>query len=309
VADPASITGESPGGAESLYPIRTVARLTGVNAVTLRAWERRYGLIKPKRTQSGHRVYTDDHVEVVRQILALLDSGISVGQVSEVFESRKSSDGETPDVDVWAKYRRRVIAGIRAFDEKQLEDTYNEAVALYPVDLVSDRLIVPTLRELGWRWKNKSGTVAEEHFFSTYIRNKLGARLHHRSRRAEGPKLVLACLPEERHDMGLLLFGLAALDSGMQVILIGADLPLHELPEVCRRSSAAAVVLAGFADPVGGDFGRKLADLAGRVAVPIYVGGRVARTSEAAIAKAGAIPLGDSMALAVRRIADSLRPA
>lgn len=81
---------ERQPASENLYPIRTVAKLTGVNAVTLRAWERRYGLIKPKRTRSGHRVYTDEHVELVRQILALLDSGISVGQVGEVFEARKS---------------------------------------------------------------------------------------------------------------------------------------------------------------------------------------------------------------------------
>lgn len=307
MTDSISITGKPHHGMESLYPIRTIAKLTGVNAVTLRAWERRYGLIKPKRTRSGHRVYTDDHVEVVRQILALLDSGISVGQVGEVFEARRNSHGEVSEVDVWARYRRRMIAGIRTFDEDRLEDVYNEAAALYPVDLVSDRLIVPTLREVGWRWKNKSGTVAEEHFFSTYIRNKLGARLHHRSRRAEGPKLVLACLPEERHDLGLLLFGLAALDNGMQVILIGADLPLSELPDVSARSGAAAVVLAGFTEPARAHVLEELSHLTASTSVSVYVGGRVARASEAAIAAAGAIPLPGNLALAVRHVAGNLR--
>ncbi len=293
---------------QGLYPIRTVARITGVNPVTLRAWERRYGLIKPRRTPSGHRVYTEEHVELVRQILALLDSGVSIGQVAEVIDTQRAPPDLEDTGDAWAGYRRRMVEGVANFDETTLEGVYAEAVSLYPVDVVSEHLIVPTLRELGWRWQNRTGTVAQEHFFSTYIRNKLGARLHHRTKRARGPKVILSCLPNERHDTGLLLFGLAALDHGLQAVLLGADLPLDELPIAANQSGAIAVVLAGKAEPAGYDLGDKLRDLTTDLDIPVYVGGRVSRLCEEAIEGAGARVLGDNIFAALRHVVADVRP-
>ncbi|MES9930293.1 MAG: MerR family transcriptional regulator, partial [Candidatus Thiodiazotropha sp. 6PDIVS] len=72
---------EQPSYTSGYYPIRKVAELTGINPVTLRAWERRYGLIKPERTPKGHRLYTDEHIQLIRRIIGLIDKGISIGQV------------------------------------------------------------------------------------------------------------------------------------------------------------------------------------------------------------------------------------
>ncbi|MEW8236866.1 MAG: MerR family transcriptional regulator, partial [Candidatus Thiodiazotropha taylori] len=72
---------EQPSYKNGFYPIRKVSELTGINPVTLRAWERRYGLIKPERTPKGHRLYTDDHIHLIRQIMDFIDQGISIGQV------------------------------------------------------------------------------------------------------------------------------------------------------------------------------------------------------------------------------------
>src|SRR5210317_1048835 len=94
--------GEGNGNSrECLYPIRTVSRLTGVNAVTLRAWERRYGLIKPRRTDSGHRVYTEQHVDEIRHILALVDSGVSIGQVGTVLEGENNAAPASGRENAW----------------------------------------------------------------------------------------------------------------------------------------------------------------------------------------------------------------
>ena len=75
---------EDHSKAEGLYPIRTVSSLTGVNSITLRAWERRYGLIKPVRTPKGHRLYTQNDIDLIQQVLELLDKGISIGQVCQL---------------------------------------------------------------------------------------------------------------------------------------------------------------------------------------------------------------------------------
>ncbi|NIO40183.1 MAG: MerR family transcriptional regulator, partial [Burkholderiales bacterium] len=85
-----------------------------------------------------------------------------------------------------------------------MEEIYNDAMSLYPVDVVNRRLLVPLLRALGERWANQEAGVAEEHFFAAYMRNKLGARFHHRTRHSAGPLLVTACIEGERHEIGLL---------------------------------------------------------------------------------------------------------
>ena len=121
------------------------------------------------------------------------------------------------------------IGAIIRFDEPGVEDTYNEAMSLYPIAEVTSKLVVPLLRELGRRWETAEGSVAEEHFFSVYLRNKLGARFHHRpTLPAAAPRLLAACVPGEHHEIGLLLFALAAHEAGLRVVLLGADVPLGE---------------------------------------------------------------------------------
>ena len=65
----------------ALYPIREVARLTGVNPITLRAWERRYNLIEPVRTESGHRLYTQEHIDFLHETLRLMEEGIPISRI------------------------------------------------------------------------------------------------------------------------------------------------------------------------------------------------------------------------------------
>ena len=103
-----------------------------------------------------------------------------------------------------------MLDAISHFDENRLDNIYNDALSLYPVDLVSSRLITPLLHALGKHWKESDSGIAEEHFFSVYLRNKLGSRIQHMNQRANGPLLLIACLPGEQHETGMLLFSLAA---------------------------------------------------------------------------------------------------
>lgn len=289
---------------EGLVPIRTVSSLTGVNSVTLRAWERRYDLIKPTRTPKGHRLYTMADVEMIKQVVALLDNGMSIGQVRQVLETGKARPEPVAqaDVDSWLNNQRRLLRAIIDFDDNVLNEIYNEILSLYPVDIVTSRLIVPLLRELGERWAQGSGSVAEEHFFSVFLRNKLGARFHHLSRGRQGPKLLTACLPGERHEVGLLLFALAALDWNYRVVLLGPNTPLGELPPVAARTTTQAIALSGSAEVATAVIEHDLPQLCRAVPIPVFVGGRVADRHPAAISAAGAIPLGEDLNLALRGI-------
>lgn len=295
-----------PEPAPDLFPIRTLAQLTGVNPVTLRAWERRYGVLKPKRTPKGHRLYSRDDVELVHRILALQARGVSIGQVGEVLDrvavEPEAALGGGPE-DAWARARARIVGAITRFDEDEVETTYNECLAMYPTDVVNARLIVPLLRELGRRWETAEGSVAEEHFFGVYLRNKLGARFHHRPRTARGPRLLVACWPGEHHEIGLLLFALAAGEAEFRTVLLGANLPLEELPPAARRSGAEAIVLSGSIRPAAQVLEEGLPGLVAAVDIPVAVGGLSSVKCHDAILRAGATPLGEDMGQALRQLA------
>jgi DNA-binding transcriptional MerR regulator/methylmalonyl-CoA mutase cobalamin-binding subunit len=294
---------------EGLIPIRTVSSLTGVNPVTLRAWERRYSLIKPVRTPKGHRLYTMHDVDLINQVVALLDAGMSIGQVGQVLDT----DQEPPEpdqedsFDPWSDYQRRLIQAITRFDEGALNEIYNEALSLYPVDIVISRLIIPLLRELGWRWlQQPEGRIAEEHFFSVFMRNKLGARFHHQNRTLDGPRLLAACMPGDLHELGILLFALAALDRNYPVVLLGANMPLNELPIAQRRTASQAIVLSGTAETPAKVIRKELPGLIQQVDVPVCIGGKVTLQYAKDLANAGVISLGDDFNVAFHHIEKAL---
>ena len=235
----------------ALFPIRTVSHLTGVNSVTLRAWERRHGLIKPQRTPSGHRLYGPRQIEVIHSILGLLEKGLAISQVERALAA-PGADPARAEQGPWSSYRERIVGAVARYDDDELEEVYSQALSLYPIETVTERLLLPVLQELGRRWKSGEGSVAEEHFFSIYVRNKLGARFHHRARTRTGPRILAACLPDEQHELGLLIFALAAHERGLRIVMLAAQTPLEELPTAARRARCAAIVLASTVTPPDG---------------------------------------------------------
>ena len=287
-------------------PIRTVASLTGVNAITLRAWERRYGLIRPQRTPKGHRLYTRQHVDLIQRVLAMVERGVPIGRVREALEAAGPEPTEAPGKGPWRDYLERMADAIARFDEAALDEVYDEALSLHPIERVSRLLLVPLLVSLGLRWKKVSGGIAEEHFFAVCLRNKLGARLHHRKRLATGWRLLAACAPGEQHEIGLLLFALAAHDAGLRVVLLGPDTPLPEIAIAVRRAGCDAAVISSAVDPAPGLLEHELPALAAKAGVPVFVGGSVSERHRVAINAAGAIALGTDLDAGVRHVVATL---
>ncbi len=295
--------------AHECYPIRTVSKLTGVNAVTLRAWERRYGLLKPQRTPKGHRLYSEQDIRLINKVLALIAQGIPISLAKQTLRQQPDSTptrSASATDDLWRQYQERIIAAIMTFDETSLDDIYNEALSLYPVDIVTRLLIVPLLHALGKRWTTEEGSVAEEHFFGVYMRNKLGARLHHRAHNLDGKKLLLACLPGEYHEIGLLLFALAAQTHGFRLVILGADLPLAEIPLTVQRSRSDAVVLTGaIGSHIEGALDG-LRQLSARLSAPVFIGGKAAAKYYDTLSSNGTQPLNEDFQLALRQIDQAL---
>jgi len=139
-----------------------------------------------------------------------------------------------------------------------------------------------------------------------YLRNKLGARFHHRARRDGGARLLAACLPGEHHEVGLLLFALAAHEQGFRLVLLGADMPLGELPHAARSSRAQAIVLSGAIQPGPGLYERELPMLVATAGVPVCIGGPRSVADRDAIAAAGAHPLGAEIDHGLKRLGEML---
>ena len=292
--------GQSPG----LFPIRTVSELTGVNSITLRAWENRYGLIEPVRKASGHRLYTQEHIDLINRVVGLLDRGMRIGQVkAEVLSAGDSEDNFADERhNNWRKYINSMIAGIIRFDESALERTYSDALSHYPVRLVTEKLLSPVLKELGERWISGQGSIAEEHFFGFYLRNKLGARFHHRSKNQTGPKLLMACLPGDLHETGLLLFALDASDHGFQTILLGANMPLDEFPDAIKKTGSEALVLSGTIEPGDEIIKTLLPRLVKEVSVPVFLGGGVVASNFDDLKKSGVLLIGTDTEMGIKQI-------
>lgn len=293
---------------EKLYTIGTVSKLTGVGAITLRAWERRHGLIRPVRKESGHRLYTRNHIDQINRITALTQGGLRISQINpEMLESDTDSEsGAETDSDVWKDYLNSMVAAVISFDEDRLEEIYNTALSLYPINLVTRKLLTPLLIELGIRWASQQSGVAEEHFFAFYLRNKLGARYHHRPRGNNGLRLLLAGLPGEHHEIGLLLFALAAHETGYSVIPLGANMPMDELGKIAEKKGCSAILLSGAIEPSERTLARDLPLLVDQAKVPVMIGGLASVYCCDAIVRAGAEALGRDIDHGLERLKEIL---
>jgi DNA-binding transcriptional MerR regulator/methylmalonyl-CoA mutase cobalamin-binding subunit len=286
------------------FPMRTVSVITGVNSVTLRAWERRYGLIKPARTAKGHRLYSHKDIELVNRIVRMLDRGISISQVSNSLKATNVGTDKTqqPPNDAWIDYQERATDAVVRFDENHLDTLYNDALALYPIDVVTERLLVPVLVTLGERWANTEGSIAEEHFFGAFMRNKLGARFHHRHKHANGTKLLVCCLPGEHHELGIMLFSLAAHDHGFRLVYLGPDMPLDELAITAMRAGCHGIVLSGSVTRADEPLATGLKNLVDDADCPVFVGGQSSVRCSDIIRRAGALPIGIDIKASIRHI-------
>lgn len=279
---------------QNLFPISAVSEATGVPTVTLRAWERRYDFLQPHRTPKGHRLFSVEQINLIRRVTALINSGIPVSRVGDLIrqETLLSARDGGSHVETWESAREDMLAAVKNFDEKHLDEIYERSLSHFSETRVTEQLIIPMLKRLGTSWQKGDTGVAEEHFFSIYIRNKLGARWHHGQRTIAGRRLVVSCMPGERHEYGLLFFALVARSRGFDPILLGADMPIQELAKVARKTGSAGIVISSTIQPGWQLVERDLRSLARDVEVPVFVGGAGIVDMVGALEAVGVIPVG-----------------
>lgn len=232
---------------EELFPIREVARLTGINPVTLRAWERRYGLIQPTRTESGHRLYSMTDIETVRNILGWIDRGVAVSKVGKILaktEPLKALSHIIPNELVladYAQWQQQVQAAVSGFDDVQLERVYGQIFSSYSLPVVFQDILMPLWKQLLQRQEG-FGQTSEWLFFDAFLRSRVAQRLL-MVRDTSKRRIVVSALAGQCHELELLVAALylSGMDSGVRVLTIGQ--PFDELTLVCERIQPLALVL------------------------------------------------------------------
>jgi DNA-binding transcriptional MerR regulator len=209
-----------------------------VSPELLRAWERRYGLLQPIRTEGGFRLYTVEDAERVARMRHALDDGLSAA------EAARRALAQAPPVEgLLDDARHRLSIAVRSYDEATVQAVLDEALAAFALETVLSELILPALREIGDEWERGELEIAQEHFASNIVRERLLglARLWGRG---SGPLAILACPPGERHDIGLIAFGLVLRSHGWRILFLGADTPLETLERTVAANPARLVVVA-----------------------------------------------------------------
>ncbi|MCX4025017.1 MerR family transcriptional regulator [Endozoicomonas sp. SM1973] len=260
-----------------LIPIREVSKLTGVNAVTLRAWERRYGLIKPHRTAKGHRLYSNEHITLIKQIVEWINRGVAVSKVKGLLEKQTTQPAtiETPSTEStnneqWLSYQEQISTAVQHFNETKLDDLCNQALAIYPINTVSNSLLLPILKALEKTWQHEYGSQAERIFFYQYLRNKLNIKLYHANKQATGDKLLLIAPPTEPTDIYLFFPALLAVSYNYQVQFFGPDLPINEISYITTKAHFDSVILVSH-HSMSSLFKREIPQLLNSVQLPLAI--------------------------------------
>lgn len=264
--DAVSVAFES-SASDELLPIRDVVRLTGVNPVTLRAWERRYGLIQPLRTEGGHRLYSPQDVTTIRHIMTWIERGITVSKVGDLLARSKTLEaaarpvvagqaaspaGELASAQVddvlqaCREWQHSIRLAVAAFDESRLEQLYDRIFSSWRLPLVFDEVLLPVWHEL--MHQTGFGQRSQWLFYDAFLRARVLQRLQ-LARPAGEPRILLAALPEQCRELELLVAGLLLGGDSGEVRVLAVGQPLEELPLLCQAIQPRALVFFAPAPP------------------------------------------------------------
>ncbi len=232
------------------YQIKMVSDMLGIPKNTLIAWERRYAIVDPIRTEGGYRVYSDQDLSVLRRVQALLDQGYKIGEACDIVLAAPAVDAlplrEVPNSDRAAltDVKEQLKARLLVFD-REGADAIGNRLLVVPFEQVVDDVYFPLLREVGQGWELGNITVVQEHFCTAYCREKLLVMLNSVQTAATGaPEVTCATPPGEHHELGLLALALRLSLRGFRVLYLGANLPTNELIQHVNARKPAALCLS-----------------------------------------------------------------
>lgn len=261
--------------------IGELSRRLGVSPQLLRAWERRYDLFDPQRSDGGYRLYSAEDERRARLLLGHLAEGCSTAEAARLARSAPANGVETaaPSPDALARVRATLVAALAASDEARAQSALDELFAITDLEGALAEVVLPALSELGRRWAAGEISVATEHYATSILQSRLLA-LARGWDQGTGPQAILACAPDEQHALGLVAFGLVLRRRGWRIAYLGPNTPMESVDEWVQRLAPAAVIEAALLPERFEAVRDELRALAARV--PLVLGGKAATPELAA---------------------------
>jgi len=257
---------------DSPLPIRDISRLTGVNSVTLRAWERRYGLIKPLRTAKGHRLYRREDIELIKKIQTWLARGLAIGKVSELLEASYASSDVVIE-NSWQVYCAELLSIMADLNLGKLDAFFNQLFSVYPAAVIADQLITPVLDQLSQDfYGNRVKKIILENRLSEYL-----LMLTQRQRQqTSGNSLAILQLSTAGNSLLNVLLHYWLTTHQIKSELIGL-ISSKEIVFAAEQLAIEGFIVYNDSCSSLGEFQRELVQLADLISVPIFVGGKLAK--------------------------------
>lgn len=225
----------------------------GVSPELLRAWEQRYGLLRPERSSGGFRLYSLADEARIRRVLAHKEKGLATAEAarlalaeddeSETFSALPPEGAAPGGRGAMEGLRFRLTSALETFDEAATHAALDQAFATAGVDRAVQAVVLPALRDIGERWEQGRADVAEEHYATNMLLTRLMA-LARGWDEGQGPRVVLACAPGELHVVGLLCLGLALRERGWRILFLGADTPIGAVERTVDEVAPSLVALS-----------------------------------------------------------------
>lgn len=247
----------------TMLRIGELSRRSGVSPELLRAWERRYSLLRPTRSAGGLRLYSLDDLERVRRMRAHLADGLAAAEAAALAAEATLDEPAGPTAFAPASARAELADALDRFDEPGAQAVLDRLLAATTLDALLAGVVMPYLHELGERWQRGAVSVAQEHFASSLLRGRL-LGLARGWGRGVGPLALLACVPGEQHELGLVAFGLALRARGWRIGYLGSDTPLDTVDDAARALAPSLLVLNAVTEERIRPLGRELRALAER---------------------------------------------
>jgi MerR family transcriptional regulator, light-induced transcriptional regulator len=260
----------TPDAEPGYLRIGQLAKRTGVSPELLRAWEQRYGLLQPTRTAGGFRLYSAADEARVQGMQSLVAGGLAAAQAARLLlsDDEPAPRSVSTSAATLEDAAGSLTASLDRLDEQAANTALDRLFAGYTVETVLRDAVIPYLHRLGDRWEAGEVSVAQEHFASNLLRGRL-LGLAQGWGQGQGPGAILACVPGEQHELGLLAFGVALRRRGWRITYLGSDSPIGAVADISRSLLPAVVVLLSM-NPEGFlDHAREIAKLAKQVRVMI----------------------------------------
>lgn len=238
-----------------MHTIKEIADEVGVSATTLRAWERRYEVVEPRRSQGGYRLYSPRDARVLALMASLVRQGRPprlaateardrvLGEPAPTADAADASDAASP-MPLDEHLVEALLQAAAAMDAPAVTAHVETLLSLGPLAAVVDRQLMPAMAELGERWARGQVSVAGEHLAANTVMRALASEYARDRDAGHGPRVLIGLPPGARHEIGLLAFAALARGAGLRTEYLGADLPVEEWAQVVRAPDVGAIVLA-----------------------------------------------------------------